>query len=85
MQESLVAQINAFVSRQDLTGAELKIKNHLIAVDQKINEARAAAETLSQQLNSKQTELLALRGQMDGLVSLVVELLANGGSDDGPA
>lgn len=78
-QERLIL-IREFLN-SDLAGTELKLKSHILELNNKLSEAQASRKQLAEQLqkaqlaaNNKQMEVVALSERLDGLCDLVIEL-----------
>lgn len=89
--EERLEKVRAFLTREDLEGTDLNLKNQCIELDQKIAAARADLQQIQQQLeevqkasNNKQLEILSLSQRLEGLCDLVVSLSTEeaAGEDD---
>ena len=81
MEEARLNLVRKFLNREDLSGAEAKLKNQCIELDQRIAAARADFQTVQQQLETakqasqqKQLDILSLSQRLEGLCDLVVSL-----------
>lgn len=87
--EERLEKVRAFLTREDLEGTDLNLKNQCIELDQKIAAARADLQQITQQLeeaqkasNNKQLEILSLSQRLEGLCDLVVSLSSEEAGED---
>ena len=70
--------VNAFLARNDLSETEAVLKNKCLTLDQSLNAARQEFQTLNEQHQAKQREVVALSSQLDGVLQVVLEVAKNG-------
>lgn len=87
--EERLEKVRAFLTREDLEGTNLNLKNQCIELDQRIAAARADFQQITQQLeeaqkasNNKQLEILSLSQRLEGLCDLVVSISSEEMSED---
>lgn len=73
--------IKNFLNREDLTGTDLRLKEKISEVDQRMTVARAENKKLKQELqniqiaaNNKAVEVMSLAERLDSLCELAIDL-----------
>ena len=66
--------INNFLGREDLSFAEAKLKTRILSLNEFLNKAKGELQTLTEQTNAKQADVIAATHQLEGLFRLVLDL-----------
>ena len=74
MTEEEVNTVNAFMAREDLTGADLALKVKILATNKELQDLRTDLEKSSEVLRQKQVRSVNLSAQLEGYLGLVLDL-----------
>jgi len=72
--KDVVEKVRKFVSREDLSGTELKLKEKALKLDAEAELARSELEQLTKSTNEKQVQVVYLSQRLEALVQLIVEV-----------
>lgn len=74
MDQKNIDAIKHFVSREDLEGTDLKLKEATIDIDRKLSMTIAEIEKIQKQLNEKQMIVMSLSQKLEGMCDLILQL-----------
>jgi predicted nucleic acid-binding Zn-ribbon protein len=66
--------IQKFIGRTDLTAAEQAVRKRALSLDERLAKARQEAEAMSKEFAAKQSEVTALTHQLEGVLTLILDL-----------
>lgn len=66
--------VNIFLQKENLTEVEKVIKEKCLELDSKLNDAKQEYEIFTKQKDLKQSEVIALSQQLEGVLQVIVGL-----------